>query len=315
MKRSLRSLLFALFFVIFAIAPLCARSSYKYKREFRKTLDAKPGMEMSVSSRNGKIEIEKWDKDQVEIYALVRSNKSVKDLDKIDVEVSVDKNIVIETRYPGYKSEKKEGKTCNEKDFSFWDLIKKMISSGSGGSKASVDYEIKVPDYVVVSKVSTTNGKIDLEGTTGPSKLTTTNGKIEVENVEGDIEAHSTNGKIEIENASGFVAARTTNGKIEVESEGIKDLATTNGGIEAEIKKVKENVAVRTTNGSIKLALDANLDAIIELRTTNGGIDLKDITLEVTSIHKKKYVKGKMGKGGPEINASTTNGSIKIRKL
>ena len=315
MKRSLRSLLFSLFFVIFAVAPVCAKSSYRHKREFRKTLDAKPGMEMSVFSRNGKIEIEKWDKDQVEIFAVIGTNKSKEELSKINIDISVDENIVIETRYPGYKTKKTEGESCNEKDFSFWDLIKKAISSSCGGSKASVDYEIKVPDYVVVSKVSTTNGKIDLEGTTGPSVLTTTNGKIEVENVEGDIEAHSTNGKIKIENANGFVSARTTNGKIEVESEGIKDLATTNGGIEAEIKKIKENIGIRTTNGSIKLGLDANLDAIIELHTTNGGIDLDDITLEVTSIHKKKHIEGKMGEGGPEINVSTTNGSIKIRKL
>ena len=315
MKRSLRSLLFALFFVIFAIAPLCARSSYKFRREFKKTLDAKPGMGMSVSNRNGKIEIEKWDKDQVEIFASVGTNKSREELDKIDIDISVDKNIVIKTKYPGYKSKKTEGKSCNEKDFSFWDLIKKMVSSSCGESKASVDYEIKVPGYVVVSKVSTTNGKIDLEGTTGPSELTTTNGKIEVENVEGDIEAHSTNGKIEIENANGFVSARTTNGKIEVKSEGIKDLTTTNGKIEAEIKKIKENIGIRTTNGSIKLGLDANLDAIIELHTTNGGIDLNDIFLEVTSKHKNKYIKGTIGKGGPQITASTTNGSIKIRKL
>ena len=86
------------------------------------------------------------------------------------------------------------------------------------------------------------------------------------------------------------MSARTTNGKIEVKSEGIKDLTTTNGKIEAEIKKIKENIGIRTTNGSIKLGLDANLDAIIELHTTNGGIDLNDIFLEVTSKHKNKYI-------------------------
>lgn len=316
MKRNLKNISLALFFVFLTVAPLYAESSYKFHREIKKTYDAKPGMKLSVSGRNGKIKIEKWDKDQVEIFAIVGSNKSMEELDKIDIDISVDKNIVIETRYPGDKSKKKEKESNDEEDFSFWDIIKDAISSGGVGSKASIDYEIKVPDYVVVSKANTTNGEIELEGTKGPSELSTTNGKIEVENVEGDIKAHSTNGKIEIENAKGFVTATTTNGKIEVKSEGIKDLATTNGGIEAEIKKLeKEDVNIRTTNGSITIALPASLNGVLELSTTNGGIDLDGITLEVIAQHKNKYIKGTIGKGGPKIGASTTNGSIKIRKL
>jgi hypothetical protein len=316
MKRNLKNISLTLFFVFLTLAPLYAEGSYKFHREIKKTYDAKPGMKLSVSGRNGKIEIEKWDKDQVEIFATVGSNKSMEELDKIDIDISVDENIVIETRYPGYKSKKKGEKSYDEEDFSFWDLIKTIISSGVVGSGVSVDYEIKVPEYVVVSNVNTTNGEIDLEGTKGPSKLSTTNGKIEVENVEGDIKAHSTNGKIEIEKAKGIVTASTTNGKIEVKSEGIKNLTTTNGGIEAEIKKLeKEDINIRTTNGSITIALPASLNSVLELSTTNGGIDLDGITLEVIAQHKNKYIKGTMGKGGPKINASTTNGSIKIGKL
>lgn len=315
MKKNPKKLVLTFVFLTIILAPLAAKSCHKYEKEFRKTYEAKPGTKLTVSNRNGKIEIEKWNRDEIEVFAKIGSNKSMEELDKIDIDISVDGNIVIETRYPGYASKKKEEKSHDEKNFSFWDAIKKIISE-CGGSKASVDYEIKVPVYVFVSKANTTNGKIDLKGTRGPSELSTTNGKIEVENVEGNIEAHSTNGKIEIKNANGFVSARTTNGKIEVKSEGIKDLSTTNGSIEAEIKKLeKEDIKITTTNGSIKLGLATTLDAIIELHTTNGGIDLNDITLEVTSIHKNKYIKGKMGKGGPKINASTTNGSIKIRKL
>ncbi len=314
--KKLKSIPLKLFLIFTATLPLYLGSSYKFQREIKKTYDAKPGMKLSVSGRNGKIEIEKWDKDQVEIFAIIGSNKSMEELDKIDVDISVDENMTIKTRYPGDKSKEKEEKSHDEEDLSVWDIIKEAISSGGVGSKASVDYEIKVPDYVVVSKVNTTNGKIDLEGTKGPSKLVTTNGGIEVDNVDGNIEAHSTNGKIEIENADGFVTAATTNGKIEVKSEGIKDLTTTNGGIEAEIKKIeKEDIKIRTTNGSIKLGLTSSLNAILELNTTNGGIDLDGIPLEVISTHKNKHIKGKMGKGGPKINASTTNGSIKIRKL
>jgi hypothetical protein len=315
MNKRFKKVSLTVFFLIFTITPLCAKSAYEFQKEFKKTCDAKPGMKMSVFSRNGKIKIEKWDKDQVEIFAVICTNKSMEELDKIDIDVSIDENIIIETRYPGYKTKKTKEKSCDEEDFSFRDPAKKMVSSGCGGVKASVDYEIKVPDYLVVSKVRTSNGKIELEGTKGPSELVTTNGKIEVENVEGDIEAHSTNGKIDIENANGFVSGRTTNGKIDVKSEGVKNLTTTNGKIKAEIKKIKENIEIRTTNGSVKLHLPSSLNAVLELSVTNGEIDVDDIPLEIISKHKNKYIKGKIGKGGPEISVGTTNGKIKIRKL
>jgi DUF4097 and DUF4098 domain-containing protein YvlB len=173
-----------------------------------------------------------------------------------------------------------------------------------------------VPDYLIITEATSTNGRIKLKGTRGPSGLSTTNGEIEVENAEGNIEARTTNGSVEIKNAKGFVTATTTNGKIRVKSEGIKALITTNGNIEADIKKTKgENIDIRTINGSITIGLPGSLNSALELSATNGGIDLDGITLEVISQNKNKYIKGKMGKGGPKINASTTNGSIRIRKL
>jgi hypothetical protein len=139
MKRRLRSQLLTVLFILFAVAPLSARSSYKYQREFRKTLEVKKGMELSVSNWNGKIEIEKWDKDQVEIFAVIGTDKSMEELDKIDIDISVDENIVIETRFPVDKSEKTKEKSSEEEDSNPWDLLKKIMIPGFSGSGA-VDY-------------------------------------------------------------------------------------------------------------------------------------------------------------------------------
>jgi len=313
MKKTLKNLSFAFLFLTFILVPLTGKSSYRYKMESRKTYSVAFGTKITVSNRNGKIKIEKWDKNEVEVFAVIGSNRSMKELNKVKIEVSVDENMEITTSYSGEDSKKSKE---NENDFGIWDFIKWVVKGEYTGHKIAVDYEIKVPNYVVVSQVRTTNGKICLNGTKGPSELSTTNGRIEVENVEGNIEALTTNGRVEIENVNGFVNVVTTNGKIKVKSEGIKELITTNGSIEADIKKSKEeNIRIRTTNGSIELGLPASLNGILELSTTNGGIDLDDIALEVTSKHKNKYIKGKMGKGGAEIMASTTNGSIKVRKL
>lgn len=314
MERNLQKSFFAIFLPVFVLCSLPAESSYDYKTEFRKTYEVKPGTAVTVANQNGKVEIEKWDKDEIEIFAVIGSNKSMKELSRVKIEVSINENMEIETIYSGKSSSRTEE---GENDFGLWDFIKWIIKEGFTGEKTSVDYEIKVPASVIVSAVNTSNGRIHLNGTKGPSELSTTNGRIEVENTVGNVEARTTNGRVEVENADGFVTVGTTNGRIKVkECKGIKAVNTTNGSIEVEIKDIEGmRTEIGTTNGSIKLGLSSSLNAEIELSTTNGGIDVKNINFEVVSKNKNKYLKGKIGKGGPDLNASTTNGNIEVREL
>ncbi|MEJ2306745.1 MAG: DUF4097 family beta strand repeat-containing protein [candidate division WOR-3 bacterium] len=276
MKNNLKKLFLAIFLPVLILSSLPAESSYDYKTEFRKTYKVKPGTQITVSSRNGTTNIEAWDKKEVEVFAVIGSNKSMKELAKVGVEVTIDdKEMEIETVY----SEK--FKENEDSDFGIWEFLKWVLKGEFTGNRVNVDYEIKVPEHVVISEVNTTNGKVFLKGTKGPSLLHTTNGEIKVEKAKGDIEARSTNGKIVIENVDGFVAAYTTNGYIKAKSEKMKELRTTNGNFEAEFKEMKEGgVKLRTTNGSITISLPASLNTILELRTTNGGIDAGDIAME-----------------------------------
>jgi DUF4097 and DUF4098 domain-containing protein YvlB len=312
MKNSLQKLLLAIILPVFVLSSLPAEScSYRYKTEFRKTYEVKPGTKVTVSSRNGTIEIVTWDKKEVEVFAIIGSNKSMKELTNARVEVTTDdKEMEIETIYSGASMEK------GDSDFGIWKFLKWVLKGEYTGNKVNVDYEIKIPEHVLISKVHTSNGKVFLKGTRGPSELHTTNGEIKVERAKGDIEARSINGKIEIENIDGFVTAATTNGNIRVKSYNVKKLRTTNGAIEAEFKDIKEGGAeLRTTNGSITIGLPDSLNGVLELSSTTGGIDLSDIDMEIISKNKNKYIKGKMGKGGEEINARTTNGGIKVRRI
>jgi len=310
MKQNLKKLIlkFALLTVI--LVPLAVKSHHKYETEFTKTYEVKPGTKLTVSNRNGKIEIEKWDKDEVEVFTKIGSNKSMKELEKVNIEVSLEEGIEVSTTYSGEESKE------NKNDFGIWDFIKKVLKGSFIGEKVCVDYEIKVPGHVIVSEAKTTNGRIQLKQTKGPSELHTTNGEIKVETAKGDIEANTTNGRIEIEDVKGLVTAKSTNGSIKVKSENIQKLKTTNGSIDAEFKETKEEkIEFRTTNGSITLHLPPSLNAVLELQTTNGGVDLGNIDLEIISQKKNKYIKGKIGKGGTEISARTTNGKIKVSKL
>jgi hypothetical protein len=107
MKNNLKKFFFAVFLPVFVLSSLPAESSYDYKTEFRKTYEVKPGTEVTVSSRNGTIEIETWNKKDVQVFAIIGSNKSMKELADVRVEVSIDdKKMEIET----ISSEDKKGR-------------------------------------------------------------------------------------------------------------------------------------------------------------------------------------------------------------
>lgn len=310
MKKNLKKLILASVLLTITLVPLAAKSCHKYEKEFTKTYKVKPGTKLTVSNRNGKIEIEKWDREEVEVFAKIGSNQSIEELEKVNIEVSLEEGMEISTTYSG--EETKE----NKKDFGIWDIIKQILKGSFAGGKIHVDYEIKVPDNVIVSEAKSTNGRIQLKQTKGPSELHTTNGEIKVETSEGNVKAKTTNGRIEIADVKGLVSAKSTNGSIKVNSEKIQEIKTTNGNIDAALKETtEEDAELRTTNGSITLQLPSSFNATLELSTTNGGIETENIDLEIISQKKNKYIKGKIGKGGAEIKAKTTNGRIKIYKL
>ena len=274
-----------LFAVAFIFAVGCA-ASFRYTKEFCKTYSVKPGITISVYNRNGDIDISKWDKDEIEVRALITSNRGKGELDKVEIEVSTDGDMEIRTKY-----------------------LKKR-------ARVSVDYEIKVPANVIVGRLESSNGRLDLVGTKGPSVLKTSNGRIDVEDAEGDIDAETSNGRIEIENVSGYVNARTSNGRIKITgTAGISRIRTSNGRIKVEIPDIKgDEVEIKTSNGSVDVYISPDLNADIELDTSNGKISLHDIKLEVSEL-KKTYVKGKLGEGGVRISVDTSNGNIKLYKL
>ncbi len=127
--------------------------------------------------------------------------------------------------------------------------------------------------------------------------LNVTNGDIEVTGTSGSIEAHTTNGDVTAESTEGSVTAGTTNGDVNV----------------AMMKLPGPGASYHTTNGTITLTLPAGIDADISAHTTNGAVRSDfEITMSGTLSHRS--LNGRIGRGGPRLDLSTTNGSIVLRK-
>lgn len=141
-------------------------------------------------------------------------------------------------------------------------------------------------------------------------------GNIDVENVDGEIDATELSGNITLKNISGSVVAHSLNGQI---------LATLD-----RIDPSKPS-SFSTLNGDIDVTLPANAKATLRMKTDNGAI-YSDFDVKLTSgpsvtrtspeqVRNGKYsvrfdrtVRGTINGGGPEIQFTTFNGQIYIRK-
>jgi DUF4097 and DUF4098 domain-containing protein YvlB len=243
-----------------------------YREDFSKTLPLKAGERFSLENVNGGVAVSTWKEDKVEIKAVKVARNDEKDLK--DVEIRVEQSA-------GHVSVK-----------AIWPKFRLHFN-------VNVDFEIKVPEGVILDEVETVNGGIEVTGRYGRAAVGTTNGSVSVEDASGELKAYTTNGGIKVNRFEGKLDAETTNGNIRLEGLTFKD------GISAE-----------TTNGSITLAIASpeTLNANLLARTTNGHITV-DFPVTLKNLTQSKHrVEAKIGQGGPEISLETTNGSIKITK-
>ena len=243
-----------------------------YREDFSKTLPLKAGERFSLENVNGSVTVSTWKEDKVEIKAVKVARDDEKDLK--DVEIRVDQSA-------GTVSVK-----------AIWPKFRHRFN-------VNVDFDIKVPEGVILDEVETVNGGVELTGRYGRAAVGTTNGTVTVEDVSGELKVYTTNGGLQVSRFEGKLQAETTNGNIRLEGLTFKD-----------------GIAAETTNGSITLTITSPeaLNADLLARTTNGHITV-DFPVTLKNLSQSKHrVEAKIGQGGPEISLETTNGSIRITK-
>jgi hypothetical protein len=148
--------------------------------------------------------------------------------------------------------------------------------TNTGGREVIVDYELSVPDYLVVEVVNT-------------------NGDVEVSSVNDDVTASNVNGTIELTDVVGDVEATLVNGDIDA------DLTLLSGGV----------VDLTVVNGEIDLVVPASVSAVLDADVVNGtvvvtGLTITDATTTTRSVH------GRLGGGDGLIELDVTNGTIRV---
>ena len=282
-----------------------------FREDFHSTHPLEAGGRVSVESFNGPIEVAAWDQNSVEVNGTKHAGfREALDNIKVDVDAT-----------PG--------------------AVRIRASHHDGFLRGGVRFSIRVPRKAVLELVSSSNGRIDVDGVEGNARLRTSNGGIRVQRLKGDLQAETSNGPIETVELSGNANLRTSNGSVRGDASGGSFEATTsNGRIEVRLTDSAANgpVRLRSSNGHIELSLDAKELPEVRATTSNSSILLRlpgsanarvraytshsPVTSEFDELHAdsrrrgtRSELEGTIGHGGPLMDLETSNGSIKIEKL
>src|SRR6476660_5491065 len=176
--------------LVLVLTAALAAPSYAITKEVNQSYPLQPGGSFELQNVNGTIDIQGWDRNEVEIHAVKTAKQKEGDLERvaIDVEAKPD-SVSITTRYPQ-----------NE------------------GVEVAVEYTIHVPHRAHIEHIGTVNGTLRIASVYTVEDLHTVNGNIEVLEAGGSVHAHTANGNVHLELAhlleKSTASAETANGSV-----------------------------------------------------------------------------------------------------
>ena len=123
------------------------------------------------------------------------------------------------------------------------------------------------------------------------------------------------NGGIKADGLQSDVSAYTVNGGIDVVTTGLPRAQTVNGSVAVTLGRAdwQNELDIKTVNGGISFTVNGELNAEVSASTVNGDIET-DFPLTVRGRFGPRRLTGTVGSGGRELQLSTVNGDISIRK-
>jgi DUF4097 and DUF4098 domain-containing protein YvlB len=281
----------------------------RYRQDFHYSYPLKSSGRLLVETFNGSVEVSGWDQETVDISgAKYGPTQEAADALKVAIDNSPDSVSIRVTR----PSDRR----------------------GNMGAR----FVIKIPRAAYLDRIFTSNGSIRTLDGSGPARLRTSNGEIRVQALRGSLDAQTSNHSVELIDIDGDVKAHSSNGHIRAEGlRGSLEADTSNGSIHARLEQVPAGRPVRleTNNNSVELSLPANFANDIRVTTSNGGITLhmpyqvnahvlartnnssisSDFEIGMRGEFSKNRLEGVIGNGGPLIDLTTSNGSIRLLKM
>jgi DUF4097 and DUF4098 domain-containing protein YvlB len=230
----------------------CMQSFANTDEEFKESFKLSSGGHFQLDNVNGSVQVEGWDRDEVEVRAVKTSQSDARALDEVKIEVkSTPDTLAVHTRYPATESD-----------------------------EVAVEYHIRVPNRTLLAGVTTVNGSLRVSGVNAGGDLKSVNGNVEVMDSSGRFSAKTTNGDVHMElrklNDGAPMNLETVNGSVVLglPSNASADLKVRNmnGALYSDfpVSSTEATPGARAFHGR----LGHGGGGPISVRTVNGGIRL-----------------------------------------
>jgi len=162
-----------------------------------------------------------------------------------------------------------------------------------------VRVEVQVPAETALD-LHSSDGHINIDGTTAGAHIDTSDGAVEVRNFTGPIRARTSDGHITVDGTVSDVYLSSGDGRISLTAR--------------EGSKLDRGWLIHTSDGRVEVLLPGDFAAELYAHTGDGRITL-DIPVTVNGGMERSRLRGKLNGGGGLIEISTGDGSIHIGKL
>src|SRR5258705_4190757 len=233
---------------VLSLAVVWAVPSFAISKEFNQSYPLQPGGSLELQNVNGTVDVQGWDRNEIEVHAVKTAKHKESDLERVSIEVDARPDAIsIATRYPQ-----------NE------------------GVEVAVEYTIHVPHGAKLEHVGTVNGTLRVAGVDEVDELRTVNGNIEVYGADSTVHARTTNGNVRLElyrvRGVAGTLAETTNGSVVLavpaDSQADLEARCLNGNFLSELPvEMQSTLKPREMRGKLGQG-----GAPIKLHTINGGI-------------------------------------------
>ena len=128
------------------------------------------------------------------------------------------------------------------------------------------------------------------------------------------LHAATVNGSVTAERIGRQADVSSVNGAVKVSTSAWAKASSVNGSVTCAFGKADwDHLKLSSVNGSIHVTLPADASTEVRFRSVNGDFD-SDFPLTVQGRMGRHSMEGKIGSGGRELELSTVNGSVELRK-
>ncbi|MBN1782908.1 DUF4097 family beta strand repeat protein [bacterium] len=230
-----------------------------------KNFPVKSGGTLKLEEISGDVEIDVWEKNEVQIRAIYHFNVITRD----EAE-ALSKNFEVEYRNSDNRVTISAPEVHKQSVYVDYEILLPK--------KFNCDIEVQGGDLSIQNVDGSVNGKVgggdvELSGLTGPLNIDVGGGDVEIDGCRKDIDLNLGGGDLEIHNAGGAMTMNVGGGDVEIkDSEGPVTLNL--GGGDLEISGLGKNVDLKVGGGDVELK---EIKGGLTCQLGGGSTSLKDI--------------------------------------